>query len=781
MAQYSHEVVQYNIFISSAPEDATWCRQLVLQFRPLQPHGLDVWHDERIIAGDTVNATRAQARQQADLVLLLISAPYLNSERYEEDLQFFQTQPQNGTVQIVSLLLHPCLWDVTSLASFSRVFPANQEPLALSPQPEATLALAAREIVRQFLPSLNLIPPLLSAAARTNRERLIKRVRDIWIRGILENSLHQAARLDLHLQDQPDALDDPWRLEYQEAAQQPRLLPPGTNLLQIYDEANGELLILGEPGSGKTTLLLELTRSLLTWAERDSSLPIPVVFYLSSWNSRDSSLSSWLIDELASSKYHSIDRRVATEWIDNNQLLPLLDGLDEIPEPARARCVQAINTFQQERSHTGTSPLVVCCRTQDYQRLAPHLLLTRAVSIRPLTDDQIFTYLARSQGQLKDLHNLLLQDTVLLSLARQPLMLTICTLAYQERSVTHLSLHHSPATMQQAIFADYIQRMLSHRKKLPSWMETSFLPWLKTIAQHMQQQQTVFSIEDLQPDWLPKKYYWFYRWSIVLVLGLLLGSFFGFFTDIVAGILLGPLLGLLDGLLLTVLATLLLGLPTGLLFGSRKIEIAEVISWSWKNILDKPFIGLFFGLLTGALGWLAFELVAGLFGANITLLYKLIFSILLGLSVCLSIQLSNGFSGKPLVERFQLAPNEGIWRSAKNGLLCGIPFGLLFGCLIGGLVGVLAGVLYGVFIGLLTGTFIDLVFGMFGGLSNFFQHFTLRFWLWRTKILPWKIEPFLEEATRRLFLQRIGGSYIFIHRLLLEYLASSETDVNTIN
>src|SRR5262249_29134420 len=93
--------------------------------------------------------------------------------------------------------------------------------------------------------------------------RLLKQVRTTWIEGVLEHSLHQAALIALDLQAQPDALANPWHLEVQETNQPPSRIPTGTSLVQIYDEADGELLILGEPGAGKTTLLLELARALL--------------------------------------------------------------------------------------------------------------------------------------------------------------------------------------------------------------------------------------------------------------------------------------------------------------------------------------------------------------------------------------------------------------------------------------------------------------------------------------------------------------------------------------
>ena len=105
--------------------------------------------------------------------------------------------------------------------------------------------------------------------ARQNRRRLLERVRTMWIEGVLEHSLHQAALIALDLQEQPDALAHPWHLESQETNQPPHPLPAGTSIVQVYDQAWGSFLILGEPGAGKTTLLLELARTLVERAEAD--------------------------------------------------------------------------------------------------------------------------------------------------------------------------------------------------------------------------------------------------------------------------------------------------------------------------------------------------------------------------------------------------------------------------------------------------------------------------------------------------------------------------------
>jgi hypothetical protein len=51
------------------------------------------------------------------------------------------------------------------------------------------------------------------------------------------------------------------------------------------------------------------------------------------------------------------------------------------------------------------------------------------------------------------------------------------------------------------------------------------------------------------------------------------------------------------------------------------------------------------------------------------------------------------------------------------------------------------------------------------------QHYTLRFWLRRSQVFPWRAVDFLEDARARHFLLRVGGGYRFAHRLLLDYFA----------
>ncbi|NES72724.1 MAG: hypothetical protein F6K24_49760 [Okeania sp. SIO2D1] len=51
------------------------------------------------------------------------------------------------------------------------------------------------------------------------------------------------------------------------------------------------------------------------------------------------------------------------------------------------------------------------------------------------------------------------------------------------------------------------------------------------------------------------------------------------------------------------------------------------------------------------------------------------------------------------------------------------------------------------------------------------QHLILRIIFFLTKKAPWNYARFLNYATEKMLLQRVGGGYRFIHRLLQERLA----------
>ena len=124
---------------------------------------------------------------------------------------------------------------------------------------------------------------------------------------------------------------------------------------------------------------------------------------------------------------------------------------------------------------------------------------------------------------------------------------------------------------------------------------------------------------------------------------------------------------------------------------------------------------------------------------------------------------------------YLVTPNQGIKNSMHNGLLSGtingIVFGLTFGLMFGLTSKPLIGLVYGLAFGL-TGFVIGWL--LKGGMACIL-HTLLRIRLCLEGSTPWRYVRFLEYATDCIFLRKVGGGYIFIHRLFLESFVKLES------
>ena len=117
-------------------------------------------------------------------------------------------------------------------------------------------------------------------------------------------------------------------------------------------------------------------------------------------------------------------------------------------------------------------------------------------------------------------------------------------------------------------------------------------------------------------------------------------------------------------------------------------------------------------------------------------------------------------------------PNQGIRRSAQNALRTGLAGGLA-----GGLLAILGyGLGFKSTTRLLAVLGFTLSFGLaaamrYGGYT-WLQHRRLQRLLVRHGVVPQHYVEFLDYAVERIFLRKLGGGYMFIHRLLQEYFAA---------
>lgn len=140
-------------------------------------------------------------------------------------------------------------------------------------------------------------PPPLSSPSARDRKRLLDRLSVIYQQMRIDG-LQDAGWIELGLALRPEAVSLAPQLIIHTAHHPGHLLPAGTSILQVFDEAKQELLILGEPGSGKSKLLVALAQQLLEQARDDETAPLPVIVPLSSWAVKRGPLSLWLAEQV---------------------------------------------------------------------------------------------------------------------------------------------------------------------------------------------------------------------------------------------------------------------------------------------------------------------------------------------------------------------------------------------------------------------------------------------------------------------------------------------------
>ena len=607
----------------------------------------------------------------------------------------------------------------------------------------------------------------------TQRQAMLKRVRSDWIDGVLSKSLYKAARIDLGLKTQPGAVERGIDLIVQRPEEDPRPLASGEALLSLFDDQLGQLLILGAPGSGKTTLLLELARDLLDRAEGDENHPIPVVFNLSSWSHRPAPLANWITEELHLRS--DVPRQLARDWGEREQILPLLDGLDEVAGDHREACVEAINAYRAEH---GWVQMAVCSRLAEYEALAAKLRLPGAVVVQPLTRSQVEEYLNSAGSQLEGVKTAVRADPGLWELLETPLMISIVALAYKNRPADNIeSAGTSLRARRDRLFEAYVSEMFKRRAKEARFTSEQIHKWLSWLASRMVVRgQTLFQVEDIRPDWVDLPHV-----QEIVVVGVIL-----------IATLLSGLIGWLNMSLVfadrgtsfhdaffgkDAYIYLLFTAPVGFvhaLFRSRDTMPAEVLEPSWpglKNFMNATVkASLIGGVLGYALGGTGCQFAGSYSGWDWSEFNEA------GVGMGEVGLIAFGFLGalgslvKARIAGVRSSPNLALYSSLRSSL-GSFAGGVLLSTLIIAMyrlwnVGHGAAFMAGELL-----AFIGLFVAFEKGGYFLLEHFITRSIVRTKNLIPWHLVRFLDTATERLFLRKVGGTYIFVHRTLLEYFA----------
>ncbi|MEU6138989.1 NACHT domain-containing protein [Streptomyces sp. NPDC047081] len=253
---------------------------------------------------------------------------------------------------------------------------------------DATLGVRNGVATRQQRPADQYLENLAAAAADGYAaEGAVRRLQDPDLLPV-----------DWQLADR-DLMDHPSNIWPDADVQPPSMrCTPSLSVLEAYLQVpTGRLVVLGDAGSGKT--VAALTFAVESLAVRMPGEPVPVVLPASTWDPDSQDFRSWICGRLV-----ELDPRLSEldddgiSWahrlVHGRGVLPVLDGLDELPTRVKADVLRNLNAVLYRGEH-----IVITCRTEQYRAAteAGDVLTGAAViGLQPLRLETLAAYLPRT-------------------------------------------------------------------------------------------------------------------------------------------------------------------------------------------------------------------------------------------------------------------------------------------------------------------------------------------------------------------------------------------------
>jgi sugar-specific transcriptional regulator TrmB/MFS family permease len=567
----------------------------------------------------------------------------------------------------------------------------------------------------------------------------------------------------------------------------------------IFDEANGRLLIIGVPGSGKTVLMLQLVLALL----KNKTAAIPVVLNLATWQGSYRKLEDWLEKILPAEL--GVNSVLAKKVMEEIPLILLLDGLDEVKETERKSCLEAIGFYGAEAQ----KQFVITSRKKEYSEAVKDAPVYLQIEVGPFELDQIKAELKQigfQQPEAPPLLKAIESDQILSEVVKTPIYFNLLQLLFgQGKRLSDLTFQTNDISDWQKKLTEYflVIQLASTEEK---WINNNIDYWISFLASRMNKRNiVVFELRDLQYDW----WVWSRRQSIFgficesLIDGLPFGLFFSAIGAIIGsivsgaiGLIWGMMIGVLfgvffGGFFLAILGTFLVGS-----FIAFIAAILEALLVPYSANFENPFLDQVLSLII-ILGIIVGCLVGGLYGIHLSNLGRqfpyietkgkrngtwenfisnirksfiaplkryYLFLITIAISISfIQILIETYYSSNSSLNIITLTITTIIsWII----LIPGVPL----------IAGILGGIYDIIFIEYASIIQINTPYQRFNASMrslhfSILQHWLLRYQLSRKGLLPLRLVDFLNEMTKAHIMESDGATWRFRHRIIQDYFA----------
>ncbi|MFC4068365.1 NACHT domain-containing protein [Actinoplanes subglobosus] len=529
----------------------------------------------------------------------------------------------------------------------------------------------------------------------------------------------------------------------------------GADLATVFAGAQ-RLVVLGESGAGKSVQAILLTCALLD--SPAPGRPIPVLLSLARWNPVRQQLWPWVERRIVED--YRMSEETVRELVGSGQVIPFLDGLDELPAGLRTPALREIGAAVGQNR-----PFLLTSRTAEYQR-TPYLLTgTVVVRLEPILVDDAADFLTRDESpgatRWQDLLGTFATGgTPLAAALSRPLLLDLMRTVYLtgERDPAELSdrqVFATVADIEHHLLRWYLRTVYEPRAPRPDerWRPGRYLyqrpaeaeRWLAFLARRLDNPARQGMAWWRLPAAVPGQGY---------------GTAIGVSTAGLVSVLLVVLGGAPDGVVLALLWGPVAGIAAGVAGQQAVAHLPVEQPRAFTPVRPETAVtgttwrfGLAFGAPAAVAGLLNF--------ADGPVMGFMTISIICAAAAGLGLALA---FGAPVTLASAASPSSVLRRDRATALVTAVPAALLVSLVFWTGVGPRVGVACGV--GVLLAR---MSCGAYGG----FVH--ARWWLAARGRTPLSLMTFLDDAHRRGVLRQAGAVYEFRHDALRRYLLSSGT------